>query len=198
MLLDTLSTANSQSASTVYPADPYCSAGDQWCADSIVQSPLGGITDPNIAWQNRPTYQQVVSFPARRGDDITDAALARTVTASSTQNSSYPASNAVDGDPTTRWSSAYSDSQTFTVDLGSSKTVARVLLRWEAAYGSSYKIDVSTNGSTWTTAWSTTAGNGGVDNDAFTATTARYVRFTGVKRATSYGYSFYDFEVYAH
>jgi hypothetical protein len=198
MLLNTLSTANSQSASTVYPGDTFCSAGDQWCADSIVQSPLGGITDANIAWQNRPTYQQVVSFPAKRGDDISDAALAKTVTASSTQSSSYPASNAVDGNPTTRWSSAYSDSQTLTVDLGSSKPVSRVLLRWEAAYASSYTIDVSTNGSTWTTAWSTTAGNGGVDNDAFTATTARYVRFTGVKRATSYGYSFYDLEVYAH
>ena len=28
--------------------------------------PLGGITAPAIAWQNRPTYQQVVSFPQGR------------------------------------------------------------------------------------------------------------------------------------
>jgi acyl-homoserine lactone acylase PvdQ len=66
MLLDTLRTAADQPAGQVYPADDVCAAGDQWCADAIVQSPLGGITCPPIAWQNRPTYQQVVSFPAHR------------------------------------------------------------------------------------------------------------------------------------
>ena len=64
VLLNSLSAAAAESASTVYPADSYCSAGDQWCADSIVQDPLGGITDPLTTWQNRPTYQQVVSFPS--------------------------------------------------------------------------------------------------------------------------------------
>ncbi len=67
MLLDTLRAAAGQSANAVYPGDKYCAAGDQWCADAILQSPLGGITDPLIAWQNRPTYQQAVSFPAGRG-----------------------------------------------------------------------------------------------------------------------------------
>ena len=61
-LLTSLTTAANESAATVYPADTYCSAGNQWCADSIVQSPLGGITDPLTTWQNRPTYQQVVEF----------------------------------------------------------------------------------------------------------------------------------------
>ena len=28
--------------------------------------PLGGITHPAISWQNRPTYQQVVSFTGHR------------------------------------------------------------------------------------------------------------------------------------
>jgi acyl-homoserine lactone acylase PvdQ len=61
-LLDSLVAASQESAATVYPADTYCSAGDQWCADSIVQDPLGGITQALTTWQNRPTYQQVVSF----------------------------------------------------------------------------------------------------------------------------------------
>jgi acyl-homoserine lactone acylase PvdQ len=61
-LLDSLVAASQESAATVYPADAYCSAGDQWCADSIVQDPLGGITQALTTWQNRPTYQQVVSF----------------------------------------------------------------------------------------------------------------------------------------
>ncbi len=65
-LLTSLQQAMAIPASTVYPGDANCSAGNQWCADSIIQSPLGGITDPPISWQNRPTYQQVVSFPAGR------------------------------------------------------------------------------------------------------------------------------------
>ena len=196
MLLSSLSAALGEPAGTTYPADDVCSAGDQWCADAIEQSPLGGIKHSLIAWQNRPTYQQVVSFPAHRGDSVADLAQSGTVTASSAQ-SGYPASKAADGDPTTRWASNWSDAQSITVDLGSAKSVARAILRWEAAYGSSYTIDVSTDGTTWRTVSSITSGNGGVDNVTFPATTARYVRMTGVKRATSYGYSLYEFEVYA-
>jgi acyl-homoserine lactone acylase PvdQ len=67
MLLSTLKQAAATPATTVYPGDDGgCSAGDQWCADSIVQRPLGGITDDRISWQNRPTFQQVVEFPTHR------------------------------------------------------------------------------------------------------------------------------------
>jgi acyl-homoserine lactone acylase PvdQ len=66
MLLSTLVQASQESASTVYPGDTSCAAGDQWCADAIIQRPLGGITDATTNWQNRPTYQQVVEFPAHR------------------------------------------------------------------------------------------------------------------------------------
>jgi hypothetical protein len=196
MLLATLGSAGGQAASTVYPGDEHCAAGDQWCADAILQSALGGITAPLTAWQNRPTYQQVVSFPARRGQDITNLAQGRPVSASGSQLF-YPAGNAVDGDPTTRWGSSWADNQQITVDLGSTKTVGRTILRWESAYGRSYRIDVSVDGGTWTAAWSTTTGNGGVDNNAFTPVNARYVRMQGVQRATSYGYSLWEFEVYA-
>ena len=66
VLLTTLAAAAATPATTVYPGDATCAAGNQWCADSIVQSPLGGITDANTNWQNRPTFQQVVQYPAHR------------------------------------------------------------------------------------------------------------------------------------
>ncbi|MBP0457096.1 penicillin acylase family protein [Streptomyces montanisoli] len=66
VLLDSLKQAAAEPASQVYPGDDGCATGDQWCADSIVQRPLGGVTDDRISWQNRPTYQQVVEFPAHR------------------------------------------------------------------------------------------------------------------------------------
>ncbi|GLY97824.1 penicillin acylase family protein [Actinoplanes sp. NBRC 103695] len=195
-LLTSLSAALAEPAATTYPADTYCSASDQWCADAIVQSPLGGIKHRMIAWQNRPTYQQVISFPAGRGDDISNLALGRPVTASSTQ-SGNPAANAVDGNVGTRWASSWADNQWLRVDLGSSRTVARVLIRWEAAYASAYRVETSPDGTTWTTAATVTGANGGLDTVTFPARSARYLRVFGQTRATSYGFSLYELEVYA-
>jgi hypothetical protein len=61
-LLTSLSQAVAEPATQVYPGDADCAAGNQWCADSIIQRPFGGVTDGKITWQNRPTYQQVVQF----------------------------------------------------------------------------------------------------------------------------------------
>ncbi|KUN77180.1 penicillin acylase family protein [Streptomyces griseoruber] len=66
VLISTLKTAAGKTAAQVYPGDTLCSAGDQWCADSIVQRTLGGIKHYNISWQNRPTFQQVVEFTSHR------------------------------------------------------------------------------------------------------------------------------------
>ncbi len=130
-------------------------------------------------------------------DDVTgNLALGKTATASSTENSSYPASAAVDGSTTTRWSSSFSNNQYIYVDLGSAVSVSKVILKWEAAYGSAYKIQTSSNAYNWTDVANVTNGNGGTDEISFTAVTARYVRMYGITRATSYGFSLYEFEVY--
>ncbi|GAA3024687.1 penicillin acylase family protein [Streptomyces glomeratus] len=66
ILIGTLKQAAGLTASQVYPGDDQCSAGDQWCADSIVQRALGGIKHGRISWQNRPTFQQVVEYTSHR------------------------------------------------------------------------------------------------------------------------------------
>jgi len=66
VLLDSLKRALAQTPAQIYPGDADCSAGDQWCADTIIQRPLGGVTDAKTTWQNRPTYQQVVQFQTHR------------------------------------------------------------------------------------------------------------------------------------
>ncbi|MGW2931573.1 penicillin acylase family protein [Streptomyces sp. NPDC001156] len=65
-LISTLKQAAGMTASQVYPGDDQCSAGDQWCADSIAQRALGGIKHGRISWQNRPTFQQVVEYTSHR------------------------------------------------------------------------------------------------------------------------------------
>ncbi|MFE1025888.1 penicillin acylase family protein [Streptomyces sp. NPDC058818] len=65
-LVSTLKEAAGRTPAQVYPGDDNCSAGDQWCADSVIHRTLGGIKHGGISWQNRPTYQQVVEFTSHR------------------------------------------------------------------------------------------------------------------------------------
>ncbi|MDQ1647717.1 MAG: hypothetical protein QOJ50_3901, partial [Cryptosporangiaceae bacterium] len=195
-LIATLKAAAAVPAEVVYPADGICGAGDQFCHDQIVQRPVGGISQDRIAWQNRPTYQQVAEFPARRGDDLHNLALGKVATASGSENG-LPPSAAVDGDPATRWASSWEDSQWIALDLGARTQVGRVLLDWEAAYGRDYQLQVSDDGSSWRTVAAVSGSDGGRDVVGFSPVQARYVRILGTARATGYGYSLYEMSVYA-
>ncbi|MEU7882862.1 discoidin domain-containing protein [Microbispora bryophytorum] len=119
----------------------------------------------------------------------------RTATASSTENAGTPASAAVDGNTGTRWSSAFGDPQWLQVDLGTTATLSQVTLNWETAYASAFKIQISDNASTWTDLYSTTTGTGGTQTLNVSGT-GRYVRLYGTARATAYGYSLWEFQVY--
>lgn len=110
---------------------------------------------------------------------------------------SYAPGRAVDGDPGTRWASDWSDDQWLQVDLGGTSLVGRVTLDWERAYGKAYRIEVSTDGTTWQSVWSTTTGDGGLDTARFTGVPARYVRVHGLQRGTQWGYSLHEVGVYS-
>ncbi|MCG2613795.1 discoidin domain-containing protein [Terrimonas sp. NA20] len=122
-------------------------------------------------------------------------AVNRMVTATSEENSGRRADYAVDGNTSTRWSSAASDAQSITVDLGSLKSLCSVELLWESAYGRDFNIDISSDGSNWTTAASI-ANNTSTHNVIPVSGSARYVRMSGITRATGYGYSLYEFQVF--
>ncbi len=117
------------------------------------------------------------------------------VTASSVKHDNIP-EYAVDGDPSSRWESQWSDPQWIDVDLGKEVAVNRVMLSWEAAFGRSFDIQVSRDNLHWTTVYSTTTGTGGLQTLAFPTVTARWVRMYGITRGTQYGYSLYSFDVY--
>ncbi|MFD4274253.1 discoidin domain-containing protein [Streptomyces cyaneofuscatus] len=117
------------------------------------------------------------------------------VTASSEENYGTPATAAVDGNANTRWSSAASDPQWIRVDLGATTRLSQVVLDWETAYGKGYRIELSTNGSTWSTAYQTSTGDGGRDTLDISGE-ARYVRVYGTARGTGYGFSLWEFKVY--
>ncbi|AZH29644.1 cellulase family glycosylhydrolase [Paenibacillus sp. M-152] len=136
-------------------------------------------------------------LPFKSVSAFENARLTQSATASSVEDSSKAADFAIDGDPQTRWSSQYSDPQWISVDLGSTTKINGVTLNWEAAYAKSYQVQTSTDDDHWTTVYSTTTGDGGIDKISFEVTDARYVKMNGIERATSYGYSLWEFEVHS-
>jgi beta-glucanase (GH16 family) len=135
----------------------------------------------------------VVALPARAADVL--LSQGKTATASSSENAVFGAASAVDGDPGTRWSSAFGDPQWLQVDLGTSATISQVQLSWEAAYATAFQIQVSADASSWTTVNTTTNGAGGSQTLTVSGT-GRYVRLVGTQRATQWGYSLWEFKVF--
>ncbi|MFL6072820.1 MAG: PQQ-dependent sugar dehydrogenase [Mycobacteriales bacterium] len=111
-----------------------------------------------------------------------------------------PASNAVDGDTSTRWASAANvDPSWIYVDLGATFSIHRVQLTWDASCATAYQVQTSPDHSTWTDIASTTTGDGGVDNLTGLTGSGRYVRVNGTHRCrtdATKGYSLDEFQVY--
>ena len=140
-------------------------------------------------------FQVIGEFSPTGGCSTANAAQGRPATASSTENATFPASAAFDGNTGTRWSSAFSDPQWIQVDLGSSQSICQVVLNWEAAYARSFQVQVSATGTGgWTNIFSTTTGTGGVQTLNVSGS-GRFVRMNGTVRATVYGYSLWEFIV---
>lgn len=106
----------------------------------------------------------------------------------------------MDGRGDTRSSGDWVDDTWFMVDLGEVKNIDAVSILWQTAYGSKYRILVSEDKENWTNVVKDNNGeiNGkpGRVVTTFQSTPARYVKFEGVSRATMFGYSFEEFEVY--
>ncbi len=102
---------------------------------------------------------------------------------------------ALDGNMGTRWESESSDPQSLVVDLGQIYVLDSVLIYWEGAFATAYTLEISSDSSAWTTFYTRTNSDGGTDTIVANPS-GRYVRMAGTTRATQYGYSIFEFEVY--
>jgi len=129
-------------------------------------------------------------------------ALGKPVNASSYENVGCTPAGINDGDPATRWGSAHRDNEYITIDLAQTCYIDHLVLRWEAAYASKYSIGLGED----TTALQTIVltGSGGKERVDLAAqmiaqgltARGRYLRLTGIERATQYGTSLYEIEAY--
>jgi hypothetical protein len=149
-------------------------------------------------WGNSIFDFKVKGYLSPTGCSCQNQALQRVAAvASSSENANFPASSAIDGNTTTRWSSLFSDPQWLYVDLGAPRFIKRVKLTWEAAASRDYDIAVSNSTSgPWQVLTLTTTGDGGVDDYAALSGSGRYVRMYSRARTTPYGNSLFELEVF--
>ncbi len=179
-------------------------------------NPRGGVTITQPPQTNTPTQpatntntstprpsatNSITATPALTSIPGSNIALQKSVTASSSDADAPNPAAVVDGDANTRWSSAWSQPHWVQIDLGERYEVDRVILRWQRSYGSGYRIEVSEDSTNWTSIYTTSTGDGGVDELTGIQRVGRYIRMYGTQRAcdgcgTLYGFSLFEFEVY--
>jgi len=156
-------------------------SGIIWCVSSIFM---------NIAANAQILPANQIDTPP----NSSNLALGKKGYASSVETFHY-ASRAFDGDPNTAWSSTFNDGQWVYVDLESIYTVQQIRIIWERAYGQAFTIDLSDDGRTWNTVYTETQGSPDVAVISISKR-GRYVRMSGIKRGTDWGFSIWEFEVY--
>src|ERR1051325_8835541 len=193
---------------TGYQIQTAASASGPWTTIFSTTTGDGGIDDLSVSGTGRFVRMNGTQRATGFGYSLFEfqvfgsAAVAATLlsqgkpaTASSTE-AAFVAANAVDGDTGTRWGSAFTNSEWIQVDLGATATISRVVLNWEAAFATGYQIQTAASASgPWTTIFSTTTGDGGID-DLSVSGTGRFVRMNGTQRATGFGYSLFEFQVF--
>lgn len=152
---------------------------------------------PNLQVELKPLVTNAKKKLLAIKDDMLKINFAKGKKVMSSSNESqilFP-ENAVDESNDTRWSSEFSDPQWFMVDLGKVEKINKAVINWEA-FAEKYKIEVSTDLAGWQEVYSTDGGRGGIEELNFPASKARFVKITGLKRGSQYGYSIINLEVY--
>ncbi len=116
--------------------------------------------------------------------------------ASSIEEEGLSARYAVDNNLKTRWSSKFADSQWLQIDLGQKCLIKAIRLTWEVAFARAYEIRVSNDAKKWKTIYSAQNGQGDVEEITDLNNKARYIEIYGTKRATEFGYSLWECEVF--
>lgn len=155
-----------------------------------IRMAVTGATGENIG---------LAEFEVFEGSEVprVNLALGATATASSNESDARNAPRICDGDMSTRWASQEgSDNEWIQLDLGESNTISEIVLKWEDAYASQYKLELSTDGQIWNEVYSTSSGAGGTESIPLENQNARYIKLTGIQRATPWGYSLWELEAY--
>jgi hyaluronoglucosaminidase len=153
---------------------------------------MGCKGDVVAAW-----YETGLSCGSNLGSDVDCRLAAFDATGLPRETPEFPAGAALDGDPATRWSSPAGPDAWWQVELARPERVGQVVLHWQEAYATRYRIQVSPDGRTWRTAATAAYGAGGREAIRMDARDTRFIRVQCDERATRFGYSLFSVEAYA-
>lgn len=123
----------------------------------------------------------------------------RVAVSASSVRSGFEAISATDENTNTRWSSQFSDPQYWWMDLGNVYPLGRIEINWHNEFATDFNISASTNGNLWrqihTETLKSTSANT-IHNYWTSGIDVRYLKFHGIQRNTTSGYSFYEFKVF--
>ena len=193
---DNHTTAIPQGGMALVCSNAGVAGSNAYVVDAVRSFTVTAVADPDQqvaegVEENNTAVLQVQTRPV----PPPNRALRKSVTVSSIEGAGLEGAKAVDGQMGTRWSSQFSDPQFITVDLGEPFDLTELDVYWETAYARSYVIQASADGTTWVVVKNEAAGDGGIDRIPVSVR-ARYIKLIGVQRATQWGYSILEFEMY--
>ncbi|MEU4496087.1 beta-N-acetylglucosaminidase domain-containing protein [Streptomyces sp. NPDC023998] len=158
-------------------------------------TPAGEYRIP-LSFAGQERTLTVRAYPRTAGPDLARGA-GSAASSSGDETADFPAAAATDNDPKTRWSSPVEDGAWWQLELARPARIGQVVLHWQDAYATKYRIQVSADGRTWRTAATVTDGRGGREAVRMDSRDTRFIRVQGEARATQYGYSLWSVEAYA-
>ena len=139
-------------------------------------------------------YEDGVEGPT----EVYDINFALADNGSSATASSGNAGLAIDKNEGTRWESNATDDETWTLDMGQKRIFNTIKILWEGAYAKEFTLYYSNDGENWSELYVednlTQAGWQMID--LASNVTAQYIKYHGTKRATGWGQSFFEFQVF--
>jgi len=172
-----------------------------WIASSAGTYSISASIDPEQAIleanENNNTIQQsLVVYDAEQDPLKINLAYKKPAIASSVLDSaSLMPAYAVDGLRNSRWSSSFTNTEFFQVDLLGVYNLKSIIIKWESAFASQYVLCTSMNGTLWDTVTVVSFGNGKTD-EFTTDINARYIKVFCTDRATPWGFSIFELEAY--
>lgn len=129
--------------------------------------------------------------------EIYDVNFALADNGSSATASSGTAASAIDGNEGSRWESASTDDETWTLDMGQKRIFNTIRILWEGAYCKEFNLTYSNDGENWSPLYTETnlTSAGWQTIELGSNVTAQYIKYHGTLRATQWGQSFYEFQV---
>ena len=127
----------------------------EWKSDSVCLGKAAYIRINATKLNNNDWGLSIWEFEVRGkkvSAELSNVALNKTVSVSSSNE--YASKNAVDGKDDTRWGSAKGAEQWYQINLGKECELHSIDLKFERAYGQNFKLKVSSDGQTWTDAYS--------------------------------------------